>query len=206
MAWDSASPDGSLSVKDNRTQMNANNEYISATMGDVTHNTKDHFWDISGDKDGYHRSVNMPAQVGHISPATVAMDGVIYYKSAGGTVQAFFKNNTLDTYQFIPSFKQGTVVVNASYGNVINVPASVYGEIFMYTTALGKRSAVTGFFRSNATIVESWGLTQSDDGTQTSTPLKFASDTDATTLFIKARTSDASNGQTWNYRITYRAT
>jgi hypothetical protein len=217
MPWNSVSPDGSISVKANRVKMNENTTYTEVTMGNSvvgtnTTSTRDHFWNVGSNEDGRHRFIQSPAfTVGAVAADPVigtGMDGVQYLKSDGLTparIEGFYRNSS-GIYQHIPAFLSGSVAVNSSgtYSNVVAVPANCYGQIFMYTTALGKFSGVTGHFRSNATIVEAWGLTQSDDSTDTNVPLKFASGTDAVDLNLKARRSDA-GAATWNYRITYRA-
>lgn len=110
MTWNAASPDGTISVKANRTQMNANNQYIQTTMGNSvvgtnTVTTRDHFWDVGTTEDGRHRFIQSPAfTVGGLPTDPVVgtgMDGVGYYKTktaaestAQQDVQPFFRNTT----------------------------------------------------------------------------------------------------------------
>lgn len=213
MPWNSTFPLGTVSVKANRTIGQQNVSYIETTMGNSvvgtnTTTTRDHFWDVGSDEDGRHRFMQSPAfTVGGMAADPVigtGMDAVEYVKVTNGRAERFHRN-AQGIYQHVPSFLSGSVVVAASYGNVVAVPASVYGEIFMYTTILGKRSVVTGFFRSNGATVESWALVNSAEGDDTTTALKFGNGSDASGLNIRARAEDATAGQTWNYRITYRA-
>ena len=213
MPWNSTWPVGSVSVKNNRTTGNQNTAYIEATMGNSvvgtnTVTTRDHFWNVGANEDGRHRFIQSPAfTVGGLPTDPVigtGMDGVLYLKTVLARVQGFYRN-AQGVYQYLPAFLSGSVVVPAGFVDVVAVPASCYGELTMYTTARGVYSGVTAHFRSDGTAVETWGLAQTDNGSTSSAPLKFASGADASTLFIRARARDAANGLTWNYRITYRA-
>lgn len=212
MPWNSTWPVGNVSVKNNRTTGNQNTTYIETTMGNSvvgtnTVTTRDHFWNVGANEDGRHRFIQSPAfTVGAVPTDPVigtGMDGVSYIKTVLGRVQGFYRN-AQGIYQSIPAFLSGAVAIpTTAYTTVVAVPANCYGQIAMYTTALGKYSGVTAHFRSNGVTVEAWGLTQSDDTASNNTPLKFASGTDALLLNIRARRSDAGSA-TWNYRITYR--
>lgn len=215
MPWNSTWPVGSVSVRNNRTTGNQNTTYIETTMGNQAVGTNttpqtamDHFWDVGANEDGRHRFIQSPAfTVGAVPTDPVigtGMDGVQYLKTVLTRVQGFFRNAE-GIYQYIPAFLSGSVAVNSTgtYSTVVGVPANCYGQIAMYTTALGVYSGVTAHFRSDATTVETWGLTQSDDTSSNNTPLKFASGGDALLLNIRARRSSAA-AATWNYRITYR--
>lgn len=216
MPWHSSWPVGTTSVRANRPTGQDNTSYIEATMGNAANNTKDHFWDVAATKDGYHRTINMEQQGGHITPATIDMSLILYCKLASTDApdpQIFIKNTTQDRYQVTPSFKQGTVVLNNSstYVNVTDVPPNVYGEIFMFVTLVGTDSesrfrAVTGFFRSDDSKVNSWALTNHVQGTSDAVAgLKFGNGSEGSGLNIRARTDLATSNLTWNYRITYRA-
>jgi hypothetical protein len=213
MPWNSTCPLGSVSVKANRPIGQQNTTYIETTMGNSivgtnTNTTRDHFWNVGSNEDGRHRFIQSPAFTVGGNPADpvigTGMDAVVYSKVTNGRAE-WFNRNAAGIYQFCPSFLSGTVVVGGSYGTVVAVPASVYGEIFMFTTAQGKYSTVTGFFRSNGAAVESWALVNAAQGDDTANGLKFGNGSDASGLNIRARAEDASSGQTWNYRITYRA-
>lgn len=212
MPWNSTWPVGSSSVKTNRSSGQQNTTYIETTMGNSvvgtnTVTTRDHFWNVGANEDGRHRFIQSPAfTVGAVATDPVigtGMDGVSYLKTVSGRVEGFYRNAE-GIYQYIPAFLSGSVAIpTTSYTTVVAVPADSYGEITMYTTALGRYSGVTAHFRSNGSTVEAWGLTQSDDTSSNNTPLKFASAGDASGLNIRARRSDAGSA-TWNYRITYR--
>lgn len=223
MTWSSTAPLGSVSVKANRTILGNNTTYIENTMGKSvvgtnTNTTRDHFWaNVSANLDGRHRFIQ---SVGFTSTAVAPND---VYPVLGASMQTVFfpllvkgevhwhhKNINANTniFQVTPAVKYGTVVISGSYVIVTDVPTNVYGEIFMYTNLQGKYSTVTGFFRSRAStsIVEAWALANlAHNDSNPSAALKFANDAVATDLNIKARTEEASNGQTWNYIITYRA-
>ena len=54
MSWNSTSPDGTKSVKDNNPIIQANTTYTETEMN------KDHFWNIGADEDGRHKFAQMP--------------------------------------------------------------------------------------------------------------------------------------------------
>ena len=220
MPWNATFPLGSVSVKQNRTIGQQNTTYIETTMGNSvigtnTVTTRDHFWNVGSNEDGRHRFMQSPAfTVGGLPDDPVigtGMDGVLYLKTTNSRAEWFHRNSD-GIYQAVPSFLSGTTgVISASYVNVVAVPADVYGEIYMWATVDGTASqsrfrTVRGYFRSNATTTNSWAEAVSVEGTSSySNGLKFGNGDDASGLNIRARTSDASDGLTWNYRITYRA-
>lgn len=221
MPWNSTSPIGSVSVKNNRTTMNQNTAYIETTMGNSiigtnTDTTRDHFWNVGGNEDGRHRFINSPAFTVGGNPADpvlgAGMDGVCYLKSDGLTparVGGYYRN-AQNIYQYIPIFLTGTKEVASSYTTIIDVPDNVYGDIFMYATLPGsnaerKYRTVTGFFRSSSGLVDAWALVNSAQGDDAAFGLKFGNGGDAVGLNIRARAEDASADLQWNYRITYRA-
>jgi len=215
MVWNSTFPLGSVSVKSNKTIGQDNTTYIEVTMGNsiigtnaVT--TRDHFWNVGANEDGRHRFMQSPAfTVGGIATDPVigtGMDGVQYLKTTSGTVQ-WFHRNTVAVWQITPAVLRGTIAIpsDSSYTNIVAVPANVYGEIFMYTTALGQYSVVTGFFRSNGATVESWSVVDWPNELNTaSIALKLGNGTSASGLNIRARRATAGS-VTWNYIITYRS-
>lgn len=213
MPWNSTWPVGGVSVKANRTSGQENTTYIETTMGNSvvgtnTNTTRDHFWDVGSNEDGRHRFINSPAfTVGATAANPVigtGMDAVFYLKTIN-TRAEWFHRNASNIFQVTPGYLTGTVVLAAGYSNVVAVPASVWGEIFMWTTAQGNFSGQTGFFRSNGATVESWALYLGPQGEGESLALKFGNGTDASGLNIRARPEDAAAGQTWFYRIMYRA-
>lgn len=220
MPWNSVSPLGTISVKSNRTPMNQNTTYIETTMGNSvvgtnTATTRDHFWNVGSNEDGRHRFMQSPKfTVGAVAADPVlgtGMDGVLYLKQPSATatnIEGFYRNSQ-GIYQYIPAFLSGTHVVTSSYTTIVTIPANVYGEIVMYTTTDdGSTSGAIGHFSSifaAGTKTYAWSLTQTTNSSATSQPLKFGNGSSASGLDLVVRTSDASNGLTWNYRITYRA-
>lgn len=220
MPWNANWPVGNISVKANRTPGNQNTLYIAATMGSsaVGTNTsavRDHFWNVGGNEDGRHRFMCSPGFTVGGNPANpvvgAGMDATLFLKKTNNEFQWFNLNSSVTSsgsnYQVSPNFIQGTVVLNGVFVTVTPIPANVYGEIIMWTTALGRFTAQNGFFRSGAALVESWANYLAPEGASETIALKFANGSDSTGkgLNINARTSAASNGLTWNYRIIYRA-
>jgi hypothetical protein len=223
MPWNSTCPVGSQSVKQNRTVIQDNITYIETTMGNSivgtnTVTTRDHFWNVGANEDGRHRFIQSPAFTSTaVAPDDVypvigtGMDGVLFLLTTNSRAE-WFHRNSQGIYQAVPSFLTGTSgAISGSYVNIVTVPANVYGEIFMWATTEGTASqaryrTASGFFRSNGTTCYSWAYAVSIEGTsQYSNGLKFGNGSDASGLNIRARTSDATDGLTWNYRITYRA-
>jgi len=221
MAWDAASPDGTISVKANRTQMNANNTYIQTTMGDTLNDIayastdKDHFWAVSaGSLDGHHRFIKSPAYtVGGIATDPgpnlgTGIDGILYLKTTNTRAEWFHRNSS-GIYQVTPGYKSGTVTVSVTakaYTTITSVPENVWGEIYMWRTTQGKNTVQQGFFRSDASIVEAFSLSMKVQGSSSDiVNLKFGNGSEAVGLNIRARNDSATDNVSWNYRITYRA-
>lgn len=217
MPWNSTSPIGSVSVKNNRTTMNQNTAYIETTMGNSiigtnTDTTRDHFWNVGGNEDGRHRFINSPAFTVGGNPADpvlgAGMDGVCYLKSDGLTpsrVGGYYRN-AQNIYQYIPIFLTGTTVLTSSFSTIVALPAGVYGEIYLFTTLEGEESGQAGFFKTNATVCDGWSYGERVQGGSTAIyPVRLGNGSDANLLNLRARSDAASSGLTWNYRITYRA-
>lgn len=217
MAWNAASPDGTISVKANRAQMNANITYIQTTMGNSivgtnTVTTRDHFWNVGANEDGRHRFVQSPAfTVGAVATDPVigtGMDGVQYLKTIN-TRAEWFHRNSAGIYQITPGYKTGTKtvsVINNDYTTIDSVPANVWGEIYMWRTTQGKNTVQQGFFRSDAATVEAFSLSMQVQGSNSDIiNIKFGNGSEASGLNIRARNGAATNNVVWNYRITYRA-
>jgi len=217
MAWDAASPDGTISVKANRTQMNANNTYTQTTMGDSvvgtnTVTTRDHFWNVGTNEDGRHRFIQSPAFTVGGSPTDplvgTGMDGVLYLKTTNTRAEWFHRNSS-GIYQVTPGYKSGTVTVSVTakaYTTITSVPENVWGEIYMWRTTQGKNTVQQGFFRSDASIVEAFSLSMKVQGSSSDiVNLKFGNGSEAVGLNIRARNDSATDNVSWNYRITYRA-
>jgi len=183
MPWNSSWPVGSQSVKANKTPGQQNTTYTETTLNN------DHYWNIGGDYDGYHNSINMPAQDDDIEPATVVMDGVLYLKQVSvtnGRIEGFY-TNTNGTYQFIPSFVFGDVTINSSstFVNILEVPANSYGDIYIWRN--GTRNMQTASFISDDEIVEAFSNRHVEEGTSDDYFVEFLNGDDAEDLNIKAR-------------------
>ncbi len=217
MPWNSNFPLGSVSVKANRTIGQQNTTYTEVTMGNSivgtnTNTTRDHFWNVGGNEDGRHRFINSPAFTvgGNPEDPVVGsgMNAVLYLKVINDIPQWFTRTDLPSgdiIFQVTPGYLTGTKSVSNSYENLDIVPANVWGEIFMWRTTQGKLTGQTGFFRSDGSTVEAWALYLGPQGSGASLALKFGNGSDATNLNIRVRAEDASSGNTWNYRITYRA-
>lgn len=214
MPWNSVSPSGTISVKANRTTMNQNTTYIEDTMGDdaVGTNavsTRDHFWNVGSNEDGRHRFINTVGFTVGGTPTDAVigtgMDGVMYAKTILDRVEWFWRN--IDgIYQFIPSFLSGTHAVTGSFTSMVAVPDECYGEIFMFRTVSGRRTGQAGFFKASAGVCESWSYGQRVQGDSTAAyPVRFGNGSDASALNIRVIADAASAGDTWEYRVTYRA-
>jgi len=219
MVWNAASPDGTISAKANRPQMNANNTYIQTTMGDsivgtnaVT--TRDHFWNVGANEDGRHRFVQSPAfTVGAIATDPVigtGMDGVFYLKTTNSRAE-WFHRNSAGIYQAVPSFLSGTVSITSTntFVNITTVPANVYGDIYIYkltndaTPANSLANIQCGTFVSNNNTVHAFSDRIKIEGTSDDYLVELENDA-TTDLNIRVRRNVGPSG-TWNYRITYRA-
>jgi len=78
MPWNSTWPDGTVSVKANKTPGQQNTTYIETSM------QRDHFWNEDANKDGHHDKVEMPKQETGGTPTdpslSADMDMVFYAK------------------------------------------------------------------------------------------------------------------------------
>lgn len=197
MTWTSVWPQGDLSVKANESPGAGNTAYIESTM------KLDHHWNTTP-LAGRHLQVNMPKQSPTPGIAT-GCDGVMYLKGDGttsDTVQGFY-DNVINTYQFIPAFLSSSVVVGSSFGDLVTVPAGVYGDIFMFrTNANGSVTIQTGSFKSTLTGLAVVANRMTNPSSSQITNLIF----DRSSLKILVKTgSGIAAGNTWEYRITYRA-
>ena len=205
MVWNSNSPDGTKSVKQNTTPMLQNTAYTELTLNN------DHYWNIGVDEDGHHKSVQMEdfanSAVGAPADAPIAtgMNGCMYLRTVSGSdssIQGFYRN-VAGIYQFVPTFKSGSVAMTGSYATVTSVAAHSYGEIYMFLDNDSDNMAMA-FFKSGATTVQSYAVTTQFSGSSTAaTNLKFGNGAEASGLNIRARVSAGSNG-TYLYRIVYR--
>lgn len=202
MPWNSISPDGSKSVKDNTPLMDQNTAYIEATM------KIDHFWNSGTNKDGHHQFVQSPAYVVGGNPADPAlasgMDGEIYFRKVSSTnarIEAFYRN-TNQIYQLSPSLQLGTTSMSGSYTSVDTVPDNSYGLIYMWKSSDSKNMA-HGFFNAlNGTCQAFCSVTRLNDSGTNKTVLVFGNDSVASGLNIMAKTQDGSSGA-YDFRIVY---
>jgi len=216
MPWNTVCPLGSVSVKANKTVIQTNMTYIETTMGNsvvgtnaVT--TRDHFWNVGANEDGRHRFIQSPAfTVGALPTDPVVgtgMDSVLYAKTTNARSE-WFHRNAAGIYQFIPSFLTGTHVITGSFTTMVAVPASVYGDIYVFQTTDGSTRGQSGFFKSNATVCDAWPYALQAQSISSSSPkfnVIFGNGSNASGLNIRLRVEEAASGATWNYRVTYRA-
>lgn len=201
MVWTSLSPDGSKSVKQNQAPMAANTVYTESTLNN------DHFWNIGTDEDGYHRKISMMnyAETATGAPADptipTGLDGVIYLKTANGTVQGFYRN-VVGIYQFIPGFLSGTVNLSGSIQNILIVPNNTYGQIYLFIN--GSQQAMGfGIFKAGANVCQAYCMSTAINGSTNSlVPFIFGNGTQSSGLFLRVGVLSAPVG-TYQYRITY---
>ncbi len=224
MPWNSNSPVGSTSVKNNRTTMNQNTTYIETTMGNSvvgtnTTSTRDHFWNVGSNEDGRHRFIQSPGFTvgGNAADPVIGtgMSGVIYLRTVSTNEprkEIFYREGlSSQVYQVSPTFLTNTLAnVTSSFKTIVAVPGNVYGEIFMYTTDASqqlKYATQTGFFRSNATVVNAWSYTNvtGSGDANTSYALEFGNGSNSSGMNIQVRKHDADSGYNWIWKITYRA-
>lgn len=216
MTWNSTWPDGGQAVNTNRPTGQQNTTYIEETIGNQAIGTntnpqtaKDHFWNL-GDYSGHHRFVQMPAFIDNAaSPADPVlwplMNGCMYVKTTNSVDTGYYRNGS-NIYEFIPTYKTGTHVITSSYTDLTTIPNNVWGEIFMWTTANGNHRMQSGSFRSTNNVAEGWSYMLGIEGTNDAgVNVKLGNGAQASGLNIRVRTIEAASGNTWNYRITYRA-
>ncbi len=198
MPWNTTYPDGSKSVKQNETPGQQNTTYTKTTMNN------DHYWDFGSNEDGRHKYTNMPVQASDPSIAT-GMDGIHYLKSDGSRIEGFYRNAN-GIYQYIPAFLTGTHVVTSSFTSMVVVPNDVYGEIVMFRDGGAEEGGQTGFFKCQSNVCQAWSYGLRIQGSSTANyNIRFGNGSDASGLNIRVISQNAAAGNTWNYRITYRA-
>jgi len=199
MTWNSTLIDGTKSVKDNKSRLNDNNNYIETTLNN------DHYWNIGANEDGRHQFINMPNNAADATIAT-GMDGVLYINATVEDRKELWYRNSDGIYQLAPSFLTGTHVVTGSFTNMVAVPANVYGEIFMFRSGTsGNQTMQAGAFKTTGATCDAWAYGQRNQGGSTATyNVRFGNGTDASGLNIRVRADEANTGNTWNYRVTYR--
>ena len=188
-------PDGTKSVRVNRTNGNNNMSYIQTTM------QKDHYWNEDATKNGHHRKVDMPKS---LSNPTLVNDGVLFAKNTTDTKTEVFYTNNSKTYQLSPTFKSGTKTLGANYVTVDSVPTNVYGEIVMWRGS----QIQTGTFISDATKVYTFSTLIKIKSNTDARPrfVEFGNGAEASGFDIQAKIGSGSSGTVgdWEYRITYR--
>ena len=208
MVWNSTSPDGTKSVKANVPKQQQNTTYIENTLGNITNNTKDHFWNIGVDEDGHHRTVQMmdyaDTYIGAPSDAALAtgMDGALYLKTVAGTIQGFYRN-AAGIYQFIPAFLTGTAALTtAGFTNVVAVPNNTYGQIFIFRQGSNKDVSAGSFIAQGGFCNAISSATLSEVTLVPYAAVIYGFGTNVSGLNVRAKVNDGSNG-TYEYRIMY---
>lgn len=200
MPWYPDAPDGTQSVQDNETILQANTTYIKTEMKD------DHFWDEDSDKDGRHRQVQMPKQ-GSDPMLGAKMDGVIYYKEDGTSdnrVQGFYRNES-NIYQFIPAFITGTVALTTSYATVSAVPDETYGQIWLWIDDTSD-SCVMGWFRAYGGVVHGFTPAIFFGNSKTATrEILLGNNNEVSALNLQARVTSTGTAGDYQYRLIYWA-
>jgi hypothetical protein len=199
MAWSSVSPDETLSVSANSTPMKANTTYIETTMNN------DHYWNIGADEDGHHKQVQSPKLAADLT-LSAGMDGGMYLKeTTGGRTAGFYKTKispgVFTVYQFIPSFLSGTFTPTELHSNIVAVPNSTYGNIYMYKND-GSNTGVNGFFKAAGGVCQSYSM-QLTIGGSSSVVLEFKNNN--SDLNIKAKLAASGVAGEYQYRIVYWA-
>ena len=199
MVWSDVSPNGSISVNANTSSMQANTAYIETTM------KRDHYWNEGTDKDGHHKQIQITKQDSDANLDT-GMNGVMYIKEASASntrVEGFYRNAD-GIYQFIPSFKKGTVSISSTtdYSNLTSVPANCYGNVSIFTT-VDPNDMTYAFFVSNGTTVNAYSSQSSFGGSSdVKINLKFGNGTKASGLDLRAR-RESGPSTDYTYRIVY---
>lgn len=178
--------------------MQANTTYTETTLN------VDHYWNIGTDEDGRHKQVQMPKTQSGGSPSDITlgtgMDGGMYLKETSyGRVEGFYRN-TNGIYQFIPSFYSGTAVLNTStYANIVELPDSCYGTIYLFKTGTGDDGQF-GWFKNSGGVCRAYSsLTQKTSSSSNVFNAKLNTN-GAQGLFIQARAESGGAG-TYEYRI-----
>jgi hypothetical protein len=216
MPWNSTAPLGSVSVKANRTILQQNTTYIETTMGNSvvgtnTVATRDHFWNVGSNEDGRHRFIQSQAFTVGGNPADpvigTGMDSVLYAKTTNGRVE-WFHRNAAGIYQFIPSYKTGTVNITsaATYVTVTDIPANCWGQIFFFLDATPNISS-SGVVSSNGTITKGWSTRVRSDSSGLDEYALELRNNGAVDLNIFVRRGDSSSSFNgiWRYRLMYWA-
>lgn len=219
MNWNSTFPVGNVSVKANQVIGDQNTKYIQAKMGntpvaDVTasnQDIRDHFWAVDPNLDGHHRFIRSVGFTISSVPSDpevgTRMDGVTYLKLTNGQVQNFYRNVSSTVgdatyggiYQTSPNIIRGFVDLTIGVtSDVVAVPDSCYGEMFMWADISNVRLIQKGIFSTAVTCFQA-GLANGTSTHQTANNIQFLSS--AGSLFIRAK--PVLTGR-WHYIVTYR--
>jgi len=74
MPWNPLVITGTNSVRANKTPLNENSAYATNKL------VLDHYWNQDGNKDGYHKQINMPVLAADPTTLPTSIDGQIYYR------------------------------------------------------------------------------------------------------------------------------
>ena len=144
MVWQSTAPDGTKSVKDNRSILQDNTTYTKTTMN------VDHFWDdATAGNDGHHQFVQMPkADVGGTptDPSLASlMDGLFYAKELSAT-------ESVNNQDVKPFFINESAAAGATLGVAQTMQLLGIRAMCVFSVAGG---VVTEKYKHNVTVTRS---------------------------------------------------
>ena len=144
MSWNSTSPDGTKSVKDNNPIIQANTTYTETEMN------KDHFWNIGGDEDGRHKFAQMPkytdgAVATPTSPTIAAGMDLAYFARLKTAAEATAQQ---DVQPYIRNASAIMQVLGIRACGVFNVAGGVSTTVYAHNCSVTR----TGTGRFTATF------------------------------------------------------
>ena len=132
MVWHPTSPDGTKSVKANKTILQDNTTYSETNL------TKDHFWNVGANEDGHHRFVQAPKYTVGGNPA----DPVL---SAGMDSEYYAKQKTAiecPSHQDVISFIRNSNSIMEIFGiRAMAVFDAAGGILYKHNCTLARNSA-----------------------------------------------------------------
>lgn len=149
MSWNTTSPDGSQSVKANKSIIQDNFTYTESKL------TLDHYFNDDANLDGRHRYANMPKQASEPSIATDC-DG-IYYLFDNVSTQPFYKNGD-SVMQLLGIRAMGVINAAGTLAYSYNVASVTLSGTARYTatftTALPNNNYLVlgGAIRDNSSV------------------------------------------------------
>lgn len=197
MVWSPVSPDGTISVRANTPNMLANTVYTETTLNN------DHYWNFDELHDGRHKQVGMYATVGD-APLIGGIDGVTYLRAVSGSnarIQGFYQNGQ-GIYQYIPTFRQGTVNLpnTSNFFVVTSIEPESYGQVFMWQ-ANALNNMTMGYFKATSGILHCYSCVTEFSGTNSvKNNLKFGNNADAVGLDIRVQVQDGNTGM-YQFRV-----